>query len=68
MKDKGFNRKDTFIVGVFIGFVFTLILIVWQVGPHNYKRGQVDALTGKVKYEMVVHEDSTLTWEKIPEK
>ena len=68
MKDEEFNRKETFIIGVFIGFVLALILFIWQVFPKEYKSGQVDALTGKVKYEMVVHEDSTRTWEKIAEK
>ena len=31
----------------------------------DYKRGQIDALTGTIKYELVRHPDSTKTWEKI---
>lgn len=31
----------------------------------NYKRGQIDALTGVVKYELVSKPDSTKVWEKI---
>jgi len=30
-----------------------------------YKKGQVDALTGTVKYHLVTKPDSTKTWEEI---
>jgi len=33
----------------------------------RYRQGQIDALTGKVKYELRVNSDSTRTWEKIKE-
>ena len=32
-----------------------------------YKNGQVDALSGNIKYELVEHKDGTKTWEKIEE-
>ena len=33
-----------------------------------YKQGQIDAITGHPKYQLVAHADSTKTWERIPEK
>lgn len=30
-----------------------------------YAHGQIDALTGKVKYELVVKPDSTRVWQRI---
>lgn len=33
----------------------------------NYRQGQIDALTGKVQYHLVVHPDKTATWEEIKE-
>ena len=33
----------------------------------GFKDGQVKALTGTIKYELVVQQDSTRTWEKIEE-
>ena len=29
----------------------------------GYRQGQIDALTGTVKYELVSHPDGTKTWE-----
>ncbi len=31
----------------------------------RYRQGQIDALTGKVEYELRVNPDSTETWHKI---
>ena len=39
-----------------------------NVRTKAYKQGQIDALTGKVKYELVEHDDGTRTWEEIEEE
>lgn len=44
---------------LFIYFMFSDIIEV------NYKKGQIDALTGRIKYELVTKPDSTKVWEKI---
>lgn len=31
----------------------------------GYRDGQIDALTGNIKYELVTQPDSTRTWEEI---
>ena len=41
---------------------FTLGLLVCM---GEYKKGQVDALTGNVKYELVKQPDKSIIWEKI---
>ena len=46
-----------------IGIVVTLFIFKYVVDP--YKQGQVDALTGNVKYELVTQDDSTKVWKEI---
>jgi len=46
-----------------IGVVVTLLIFMYVVDP--YKQGQVDALTGNVKYELVTQDDSTKVWKEI---
>lgn len=52
-----------------IGLVLFLVLMIWHEhikGKEYYKKGQVDALSGrKVKYKLVTHPDSTVSWEEI---
>ncbi|MCP3924531.1 MAG: hypothetical protein GY714_18310 [Desulfobacterales bacterium] len=31
----------------------------------GHKQGQIEALTGTIKYHLVTHEDQTVTWEEI---
>ena len=49
---------------VTIGWIVTTEL---SIKPREYKKGQVDALTGNIKYELITHPDSTKTWEEIGE-
>ena len=57
-------KKDDLILIIFvtllavftIGFVFGKLVF--------FKRGQIAALTNNIQYELVVHSDSTRTWEK----
>lgn len=52
--------------GFMIGMVVTLLIImVIYCGMDPYKQGQVDALTGNVKYELVTQDDSTKVWKEI---
>ena len=46
-----------------IGIVVTLLIFKYVVDP--YKQGQVDALTGNIKYELVTQDDSTKVWKEI---
>jgi len=46
-----------------IGIVVTLLIFKYVMDP--YKQGQVDALTGNVKYELVTQDDSTKVWKEI---
>lgn len=50
-----------FFCGVAIGIL--LCLIMMSSGDCTYKDGQIDALTGKIKYKLVTKNDSTKTWE-----
>lgn len=47
------------------GLFIMTFAILGLVVAKSYKQGQVDALTGKVKYELVVNADSTKTWEEV---
>lgn len=51
------------LIGIFV--VVGIMIFSLEVDEEAYKRGQVDALTGKVKYELVVNADSTKTWEEV---
>ena len=46
--------------------MFTLVMSYLVIQKENpYKQGQIDALTGKIKYELKTNPDSTKTWEFI---
>ena len=58
-----------FFMGTMIGVIlFAILLIATDATPRDgYRRGQIDALSGKsIKYHLVVNPDSTRTWEEIP--
>ena len=58
-----------FIRGLLIGAILTLLVGTLYVNPKHEKKGhrqgQIDALTGKIHYELITHDDSTRTWERI---
>ena len=58
-----------FIAGAFIAIIISLMVSVLFLGPISYntgfKEGQIDALTGNVKYELIINPDSTRSWERI---
>ena len=52
-------------IGILIASIFWLMMIFLAIVPEQQKVGQIDALTGNIKYELVVNPDSTRTWEEI---
>jgi len=46
-------------------FICCIIAVIDIADGNEYKKGQIDALTGKIKYHLVVNSDSTKTWELI---
>lgn len=59
---------DSFMGGYILGILamvlsFGLILATVDEGP-GYKEGQIDALTGVVKYELVENPDQTREWKR----
>ncbi len=59
----------SFLLGAFLVLVIVLItLTLYPESNKLYKQGQIDALTGKIEYELVVQIDSTRTWERIWDK
>jgi hypothetical protein len=53
----------SFIVGLGVGMIFFKILLT--IASEDYKGGQIDALTGNVKYHLVTMPDSTREWRSI---
>ena len=53
-----------------IGFIVIAVAIILLITieilddleEHDYKQGQIDALSGEVKYKLVTNPDSTRTW------
>lgn len=46
--------------------VIALLLINMYI--NNYKKGQIDAINGNIKYELVKNSDGTTSWEEIIKK
>jgi tryptophan-rich sensory protein len=49
-------------------FIITIICFLFSflvLYEDSYKQGQIDALTGTIKYELVTQSDSTKTWERV---
>lgn len=47
---------------IFLGLILIIIFKV-SLEIQSYRQGQIDSLTGKVKYELKIQSDSTKTWE-----
>ena len=63
------KSTDTFIsfmMGmVVMGIIMLLITVFMDPQLKGYKQGQIDALTGKIKYTLVTNPDSTREWKDI---
>jgi hypothetical protein len=55
-----------FAAGIWVGLVFAwAINTMWPESSNEYKKGQIDALNGKISFELKVQEDKTTRWERI---
>lgn len=67
------NSITTFIVGFVVGFAATgvfLSAVPYGSTPYNkgYMQGQIDAVTGKMKYELKELPSKERVWVKIEKK
>ena len=53
------------ILGIMLVFIAGLLIGVFTMGTLEYKRGQIHALTGNIKYELITLSDSTKVWKWI---
>lgn len=53
------------IIGILLLILCAAWFSMWTGIRIGYRDGQVAALTGNVAYQLVVHPDSTKTWERI---
>lgn len=60
------SRNDKIAVFMIVLVVGIILGTIWgaYLSRHDYCQGQIDALIGKVKYELKVNPDSTVTWHK----
>jgi len=55
---------------VILWIVLFILLVVWiNIGfkKTGYKQGQIDAINGNIKYELVEQPDRTTKWKEIKE-
>ncbi len=67
------NNALAGVLGAVVGGVITIILLFsfeedTEFYKNGYEKGQIDALTGNVKYELVTQPDSTRVWVEIVDK
>lgn len=53
------------IVGIMIGLTIGMAIPDKQKEKLKYKEGQIDALNGKVKYELKENDDKEIVWEEM---
>lgn len=60
------GEPAAFLIGLFFGFFLWVIISTElpSMTPH-YRQGQIDALTGEVRYELVDQPDGTREWVEI---
>lgn len=65
--DPEFNRCIRILLLCFISWFFGSLTTsaISIITKKTYKDGQIDALTGQIKYELVTNIDSTRTWKCI---
>jgi len=63
--------KD-FLIALSLGFLIGAgVIMTWACHSDSvepYKRGQIDALTGKIKYELITETNTTVLWKPINKK
>lgn len=60
-------RIDDNIEKVSIVFIIIIFILIWSFGfylglNNGYKEGQIDAINGVIKYELVINKDKSMTW------
>lgn len=53
--------------GYIIGAVVAFVMAHWLIEPAAYKRGQIDAVQGKVNFVLKTQADGSTKWEMINE-
>lgn len=51
-----------FICGIIAGLIIATLLTAKESTNEGYKQGQIDAINGKIKYELKENEDKSKTW------
>lgn len=56
-------------ISVFCGYILgmvTAFFVIFSFGEYTqlYKQGQIDALSGKIMFELKKQEDNTVIWER----
>ena len=54
-----------YILLLWIGLMFIFIIACYDDG---YKKGQIDAINGNIKYELVTNPDKSTKWVRISER
>jgi len=64
--DNYFIRLSSLVINILFGMILisVIALFVWNTPEYFYRKGQIDALTGIIKYELVINPDSTRIWER----
>ena len=66
------NDEDNWIIffmGFFLGaLLFMITLLAYETDTTLYKHGQIDAINGKIMYELKQQPDGTTVWERKQEK
>ena len=56
---------DSGVLGIIIGFVVGfLFLCCITIVNLSYKKGQIDAINGTIKYELIKQDNGSSEWEK----
>ena len=50
---------------VMAGFFIAMCVSIFISQPNEYRKGQIDAINGKICFELKKQEDSTIRWEEI---
>jgi hypothetical protein len=64
-------KINDFMAGVMIGVMVAtgfLLLIITNVYDSRYMQGQIDAINGNIKYELVEQYDGSTKWKRIERK
>ena len=58
------NIMDGYWFGMILGLGLGVLIMAFILGG-SYKKGQIDAINGKIYYELVKQSNNTIKWEKI---